>query len=150
MNNNYFVKIEENKNHLFIEFQISNFIKIILLIFFLLVLFSCESRNKNSNPNVIIIITDDQGYGDLGVHGNKIIKTPNIDKFSAESVNFSNYHVGTTCSPTRAGLMTGRNCLRNGVWHTNAGCSLLNQEEKQLQIFFQKRDIKQQCLENGI
>ena len=84
MNNNYFVKIEGNKNHLFIQFQISNFIKIILLNFFLLVLFSCESRSKNSNPNVIIIITDDQGYGDLGVHGNKIIKTPNIDEFSAE------------------------------------------------------------------
>jgi arylsulfatase A-like enzyme len=142
MNNNYFVKIEGNKNHLFIQFQISNFIKIILLNFFLLVLFSCESRSKNSNPNVIIIITDDQGYGDLGVHGNKIIKTPNIDEFSAESVNFSNYHVGTTCSPTRAGLMTGRNCLRNGVWHTNAGCSLLNQEEKTIADIFSKEGYK--------
>ena len=75
-------------------------------------------------------MTDDQGYGDLGINGNKIIKTPNIDDFSSRSVNFSNYHVGTTCSPTRAGLMTARNCLRNGVWHTNAGCSLLNQEEE--------------------
>ena len=81
-------------------------------------------------------MTDDQGYGDLGINGNKIIKTPNIDDFSSRSVNFSNYHVGTTCSPTRAGLMTARNCLRNGVWHTNAGCSLLNQEEETIADVF--------------
>jgi arylsulfatase A-like enzyme len=72
--------------------------------------FSCESQKETVKPNVVIIMTDDQGYGDLGIHGNIIIKTPNIDAFSTMSINFSNYHVGTTCSPTRAGLMTGRNC----------------------------------------
>ncbi|MEC8723956.1 MAG: arylsulfatase [Bacteroidota bacterium] len=93
-------------------------------------------------PNIIIVITDDQGYGDLGCNGNKIIKTPHIDQFASQSVNFSNYHVGTTCSPTRAGLMTARNCLRNGVWHTNAGCSLLNQEEETIADVFSSAGYK--------
>ena len=87
-------------------------------------------------------MTDDQGYGDLGFNGNPIIKTPHIDAFASQSVNFSNYHVGTTCSPTRAGLMTARNCLRNGVWHTNAGCSLLNQDEETIADVFSAAGYK--------
>ena len=87
-------------------------------------------------------MTDDQGYGDLGINGNSIIKTPNLDAFASNSIRFSNYHVGTTCSPTRAGLMTGRNCVRNGVWHTNAGCSLLHQEEKTMADVFSKEGYK--------
>jgi arylsulfatase A-like enzyme len=101
--------------------------KYILILILFTTIVAC---NPKSQPNVIIVITDDQGYGDLGFTGNPIIKTPNIDEFAANAVSFTNYHVGTSCSPTRAGLMTGRNCLRNGVWHTNAGCSLLNQEEE--------------------
>ena len=82
-----------------------------------------------SQPNIIIVITDDQGYGDLGHTGNPIIRTPSLDRFSEEAVNLTNYHVGTTCAPTRAGLLTGRNCNRNGVWHTIMGASILNREE---------------------
>ena len=82
-----------------------------------------------SQPNIIIVITDDQGYGDLGHTGNPIIKTPSLDRFSEEAINLTNYHVGTTCAPTRAGLLTGRNCNRNGVWHTIMGASILNREE---------------------
>ena len=97
------------------------------------VLISCKSKKEttvvNSQPNVIIVITDDQGYGDLGHTGNTIIKTPTIDEFAKQSINLTNYHVGTTCAPTRAGLLTGRNCNRNGVWHTIMGASLLNREE---------------------
>lgn len=59
-------------------------------------------------PNVVFILTDDQGYGDLGCHGNTVIKTPNIDKLHAESVRFANFHASPCCSPTRAQLMTGR------------------------------------------
>ena len=104
---------------------------------FLIFIFGCDDKKViNKMPNVIIVITDDQGYGDLGYNGNKLIKTPNIDQFASKSVNFSNYHVGTTCSPTRAGLMTARNSLRNGVWHTNAGCSLLNQDEETIAEVF--------------
>ena len=95
----------------------------------LFVVIISSSKSINQTPNIIIVMTDDQGYGDLGYNGNPIIKTKNLDQFASESINFTNYHVGTTCSPTRAGFITGRNCLRNGVWHTNAGCSLLNQDE---------------------
>ncbi len=111
--------------------------------FFFLVFMACNHQKAlNEMPNIIIVMTDDQGYGDLGYNGNKIIKTPHIDQFASQSVNFSNYHVGTTCSPTRAGLMTARNCLRNGVWHTNAGCSLLNQEEETIADVFSSAGYK--------
>ena len=84
---------------------------------------------KDKRPNVVFIITDDQGYGDLGCHGNPIIKTPNIDRLHSESVRFTNFHVGPTCAPTRAGIMTGRYCNCTGVWHTIMGRSLLRDNE---------------------
>ncbi len=80
-------------------------------------------------PNVVLVITDDQGYGDLGCHGNPIIQTPNIDAMHSESLRFTNFHVGPTCAPTRAGLMTGRYCNCTGVWHTIGGRSLLRKDE---------------------
>ncbi|MYJ77454.1 MAG: sulfatase-like hydrolase/transferase, partial [Caldilineaceae bacterium SB0670_bin_27] len=57
-------------------------------------------------PNVVFVLTDDQGYGDLSCHGNPILKTPHIDALHAVSVRLTNYHVGPTCAPTRAGLLT--------------------------------------------
>jgi len=80
-------------------------------------------------PNVVFVITDDQGYGDLGCHGNPIIQTPNLDRMHGESVRLTNYHVGPTCAPTRAGLMTGRYCNCTGVWHTIGGRSLIRRDE---------------------
>ncbi len=80
-------------------------------------------------PNVILVLTDDQGYGDLGCHGNGAIKTPNIDNFYNESSRFTNYHVGPTCAPTRAGLFTGHYANSTGVWHTIGGRSLLREDE---------------------
>ena len=90
----------------------------------------------NRKPNVIFVLTDDQGYGDLGCHGNKIIKTPNIDSIYKESVHLTNYHVGPTCAPTRAGLMTGRYHNSTGVWHTVGGRSLLRKDEISLANVF--------------
>jgi arylsulfatase A-like enzyme len=80
-------------------------------------------------PNVVLVITDDQGYGDLGCHGNQVIRTPNLDALHAQSVRLTDFHVGPTCSPTRAALMTGRYCNRTGVWHTIMGRSLLRADE---------------------
>ena len=71
-----------------------------------------------ARPNIIFIITDDQGYGDLSCHGNPILKTPNLDRLHAESVRFTDFHVSPTCSPTRAALMTGRHEFKSGVTHT--------------------------------
>ncbi|WP_044203194.1 arylsulfatase [Flammeovirga sp. OC4] len=88
-----------------------------------------QKEDVTSKPNVIIVITDDQGYGDMGNTGNKIIQTPAIDNFSTQAINLTNYHVSTTCAPTRGAMMTGRNPNRNGVWHTIKGASMLNGDE---------------------
>src|SRR6187549_1764876 len=69
-------------------------------------------------PNIVFILTDDQGYGDLSCHGNPVLKTPNIDRLHAEGVRFTDFHVSPTCSPTRSALLTGRHEFRNGVTHT--------------------------------
>ena len=82
-----------------------------------------------SRPNVILIMTDDQGYGDLGCHGNPQIKTPALDALHAQSVRLTNYHVDPTCSPTRSALLTGRYSSRTGVWHTIMGRSMLRANE---------------------
>jgi arylsulfatase A-like enzyme len=85
-----------------------------------------------TRPNIVFVLTDDQGYGDLGSHGNTIIKTPNIDALYEESIRLTDYHVGPTCSPTRAGLMTGHFHNSTGVWHTIGGRSLLRDDEYSL------------------
>ena len=69
-------------------------------------------------PNVILIMTDDQGYGDLSCHGHPFLKTPNLDQLHTEGVRLTNYHASPLCGPTRATLMTGRYC-RNVAFHTN-------------------------------
>lgn len=89
-----------------------------------------------SRPNVVLVLTDDQGYGDLGCHGNPILKTPHLDRLHADSVRLTDYHVGPTCAPTRAGLMTGHYANSTGVWHTIGGRSLLRQHEVSMADFF--------------
>ena len=80
-------------------------------------------------PNIVFVLTDDQGYGDLGCHGNSAIRTPCLDRFHQDAVRFTDYHVGSTCAPTRAGLLTGHYCNSAGVWHTIGGRSLLRRDE---------------------
>src|SRR6478752_6885608 len=69
-------------------------------------------------PNIVFLITDDQGYGDISAHGNPVLKTPNLDRLHAEGVRFTDFHVSPTCSPTRSALLTGRHEFKNGVTHT--------------------------------
>lgn len=76
-------------------------------------------------PNVIVVITDDQGYGDLSAHGSPDMKTPALDRFRGESTAFDRFQVSPTCAPTRAALMTGLHEFRCGVSHTLMGRSLL-------------------------
>jgi arylsulfatase A-like enzyme len=87
---------------------------------------------KNDKPNVIIVITDDQGYGDVGAHGNNVIKTPALDDFYKKAVRLTDFHVSPTCAPTRAALLTGNYANRTGVWHTIGGVSILREDEKTL------------------
>jgi arylsulfatase A-like enzyme len=86
------------------------------------------SQTRQS-PNVVFVLTDDQGYGEIGAHGNAHIHTPHLDRLHDQSFRFVDYHVGTTCAPTRAGLLTGHNCNSAGVWHTIGGRSLLRDDE---------------------
>jgi arylsulfatase A-like enzyme len=88
-------------------------------------------------PNVVLVITDDQGYGDLSCLGNPVLKTPNLDKLYGESVRLTDYHVAPTCSPTRAALLTGRWSNRTGVWHTIMGRSMLRENEVTMGQIFQ-------------
>jgi len=80
-------------------------------------------------PNVLVIITDDQGYGDLGVHDNPRIKTPNLDQFARQSVRLKSFYVSPVCSPTRASLLTGRYNYRTGVVDTYQGRSMMHPSE---------------------
>lgn len=79
---------------------------------------SASDSIANGRPNILFVLTDDQGFGDISAHGNPILKTPNLDRLRSESIRFSNFHVSPTCSPTRSALMTGRHEFKNGVTHT--------------------------------
>jgi arylsulfatase A-like enzyme len=72
-------------------------------------------KGKASRPNVVLFLADDLGYGDLACHGNRHVKAPQLDAFTREAVEFTNFHVSPVCSPTRASLMTGRYNFRTGV-----------------------------------
>jgi arylsulfatase A-like enzyme len=99
---------------------------------FILLMVTASGLIAASKPNVVLVITDDQGYGDLSCHGNPILKTPSIDKLHSESIRLVNYHVSPTCAPTRGALMSGHYTNRCGPWHTIMGRSMLFKEEKTL------------------
>lgn len=82
-----------------------------------------------STPNIVLIITDDQGYGDLGFHGNPHIKTPVLDRLASQSIRFNNFYVSPVCAPTRSSLMTGRYSLRTGVRDTYNGGAIMHTNE---------------------
>jgi len=88
-------------------------------------------------PNVILIITDDQGYGEMSAHGHPYLETPHMDALHAESARMTDFHVDPTCSPTRAALLTGRYSTRTGVWHTINGRSMMRGEELSMAEVFQ-------------
>ncbi|QXP63043.1 arylsulfatase [Polaribacter sp. HaHaR_3_91] len=85
---------------------------------------------KDSRPNIIFVMTDDQGMGDFSCMGNQVVKTPNIDAFYQKSTRFTEYHVSPTCAPTRAALMSGNHEFRAGVTHT-----ILERERMALDVY---------------
>ncbi len=90
---------------------------------------SLSSLQSAERPNVILIVTDDQGYGDMSCHGNPWLKTPHLDQLAAQSARLEDYHVDPVCTPTRAALMTGRYCTRVGAWTVTQGRQLLRDNE---------------------
>ncbi len=89
-----------------------------LLLVFALLTSSALAELAGTRPNILFILTDDQGYGDLSAHGNPVLKTPHLDRLRSESVRFTDFMVSPTCAPTRSALLTGRHEFRNGVTHT--------------------------------
>ncbi|MEY3894487.1 MAG: Arylsulfatase [Verrucomicrobiota bacterium] len=75
---------------------------------------------RADKPNILFILSDDQGYGDLGKHGHPLLKTPHLDGLYSDGVSFENFHVSPSCSPTRAALLTGMHEFRSGVTHTTS------------------------------
>jgi arylsulfatase/arylsulfatase A len=90
---------------------------------------ACLAADSPTRPNVILIMTDDQGYGDLGVHGNPIIRTPHIDKLANDSATLKNFYVSPVCTPTRAALMTGRYNYRTRAIDTFRGRAMMDPAE---------------------
>ncbi len=103
---------------------------------------SCSGSNEAKKPNVIIILTDDQGWGDLSVNGNTNISTPNIDALSEGGATLENFYVCAVCSPTRAELLTGRYNFRGGVYSTGGGGERLDMDETTLGEVFQAAGYK--------
>jgi arylsulfatase A-like enzyme len=95
-----------------------------------------SGAEQKAKPNVILIMTDDQGYGDLACHGNPVLKTPNLDRLYAQSTRLTDFHVAPFCSPTRAALMTGRLPERVNVWSTLYGRNHLERKETTMAEFF--------------
>jgi arylsulfatase A-like enzyme len=89
-----------------------------LILFGFLLPFTVWAEEKK--PNIILIMADDMGWGDVGFNGNKVIKTPHLDKLSASGLKLNNFFSGSSvCSPTRASCLTGRSPYRYGVWKAN-------------------------------
>ncbi|MBK1879912.1 arylsulfatase [Pelagicoccus mobilis] len=93
--------------------------------FILVILFSFAATLFADRPNVVLVMTDDQGYGDLSCTGNPILKTPALDALYEQSTRFTDFHVSPTCSPTRGALLSGHYTNRAGPWHTIKGRSML-------------------------
>ncbi|QDT02413.1 Arylsulfatase precursor [Rubripirellula lacrimiformis] len=88
---------------------------------------ACDGQDTTvgSKPNVLVIITDDQGYGEFSCHGNPILQTPHLDRLQAESMRLTDFHVAPMCTPTRGQLMTGIDAVRNGATNVSSGRTLL-------------------------
>ncbi len=91
--------------------------------------FQAAGAQSASRPNILLILTDDQGWWDLGCHGNKAIETPVMDRLAGEGVEFTRFYVSPVCAPTRASIMTGRHYLRTGIYNTRFGGDTMRPEE---------------------
>jgi arylsulfatase A-like enzyme len=110
----------------------------ILLACIITIFSSCNKPEKAVHPNIILMLTDDQGWGDLSISGNTNIETPNINRLAETGVTFDRFYVSPVCSPTRAELLTGRYHPRGGVYSTSTGGERLDLDETTIADFFKK------------
>jgi len=83
---------------------------------------------KSARPNVIVVMTDDQGYGDLSCHGNPILRTPHLDRLARESIRLTDFHVAPMCTATRGQLLSGIDAVSNGATHVSCGRMFIRRE----------------------
>ena len=115
----------------------------ILISFLLSIFISCNSNiDSQVHPNIILILTDDQGWGDLSLNGNEDLHTPNIDKIALNGVRFDRFFVSPVCSPTRAEILTGRHHTRTGVYDVSLGGERINVDEETLGDLFKAAGYK--------
>lgn len=100
------------------------------------------TSKSSEKPNFVVILTDDQGWGDLSIHGNTQLSTPNIDKLARDGAQFDRFYVSPVCSPTRSEFLTGRDHARSGVYSTSAGGERVNPDEQMIGEFFQSAGYK--------
>jgi len=112
--------------------------KYLFLSIFVFTLAACSKKETKTQPNIILILADDQGWGDLSVNGNSNLYTPNIDKLAKTGVSFEKFFVCPVCSPTRAELLTGRYHVRGGVYSTSAGGERLDLDETTIADIFKE------------
>ena len=108
-----------------------------LLIVALAIALSIVADAEGAKPNVVVILTDDQGWGDLSLNGNKNLSTPVIDSLARDGAKFERFYVCPVCSPTRAEFLTGRYHPRGGVYSTSAGGERLDLDEMTIGETFQ-------------
>lgn len=104
-----------------------------------LISLACSQNSKNAtahHPNVILILTDDQGWGDVGVNGNPYLNTPSMDRLAKDGIQIKDFYVSSVCSPTRASLLTGRYHLRTGVQWVTRGLERMDSDEVTLAELF--------------
>ncbi|SVC36889.1 uncharacterized protein METZ01_LOCUS289743, partial [marine metagenome] len=89
-----------------------------------------------AKPNVVVFLTDDQGWGDLSLNGNVDLSTPNVDSLAEDGASFDRFYVCPVCSPTRAEFLTGRYHPRGGVYSTSAGGERLDLDETTIADLF--------------
>lgn len=128
------------------EFSNKSFI-VLTLLMLASGIFSCQEKKgpkitqgpKDENrPNIVLILADDSGWGDLSSSGNTNLNTPNIDALAQNGASFENFYVQPVCSPTRAELLTGRHFPRTGVYSTSSGGERMNYDETTLAELFKK------------
>jgi arylsulfatase A-like enzyme len=100
--------------------------RIVLSVILIFIAFSSFTQVR---PNVIFILTDDQGWGDLSLHGNVSLETPNLDKLAKSGVQFKHCYVSPLCAPSRASMLTGRYHLSTGVLSVSKGLETMNSDE---------------------
>jgi arylsulfatase A len=146
------VKAKEHFKTLIIKVGIKNIINLFICLFSFGTLSAQQSENVSSDdgalPNIIFILSDDQGYADLGSYGSKTIETPNIDQLAVEGVKFTDFYVHPICSPTRAAFLTGCYAPRAGfpdvqLWGSPFG---LNPDEVTIAEILKTKNYKTACI----